>query len=880
MPNLNLSHSGNMNITSASLGSGGTLNVQYEPNLTGAITGWTHNQTDPLVCGETYTILLYPQFSGTVLTENFTVSGVDIAGVSRSDTSVLRQGFNKNLRGYITNVRSTNVRMDIHSWSVTESYIEVNATVVGYNSGYRTNLAIYWVDSDDTNHSVTVFFDVEREPDTGGTVATSITLNVASTITDSGQATASYSWSGATVNLVYSSSDTNTAVINPITGEISVLGNGTVQICVTDTISNLSDCKYVDVFTTERWLEVTYNVTSTTEPTWLFMPEHFVTGFTKAMIGSEEITYEINNGYYTFPSTGNAIVRYRLYRTIIPSSSFLSSNGPDNGNIVGVNIPDGVTVIENQAFSSQNIASLVLPSSVSRIEQTAFQLNTLQPLVLNEGLVNIEPLSFHNVQSESITIPSTVESFAYDRLYEQYGDESYRKPGNPFTGCRWLSSFSGRYASDNSRILVQDGVLVSFAPSGLTSYVIPNNVTKVAQYAFGQCSNLTEITIPDTVTEIMDNAFVGCYGLTSVTIPSSVTSIGGHCFEGCYGLTEIVFESTVPPTILYDEEESLGSTGYTFPIYVPCEAVDVYKAAYPTYSHRIFCVGQEETYATSIQLVISNPLLDSGTASVTPVPAEAVVYPVYSSSNPEIASVDVFTGEITVYQAGSVTITARDVFTNIFTDETISVVPFERVEVKTTGTSGYVWSNSAGAIGQEIGLKRLEMVMDDGTIQDITSNVGYMGPGTSSKGYLDYSRLSTGTTHTLYYCYEMGANPSFYIYSGMVSIIFPEGMTSIYVYGGSDRNGYNVTLKEITIPSTVTLVSRINDVYNVNKIYAYPTTAPALTSNETFLDCGRAGGKLYYPAGSNYSVWLQNRAYYLGYNSTGLHTAWTGSPTL
>ena len=272
-------------------------------------------------------------------------------------------------------------------------------------------------------------------------------------------------------------------------------------------------------------------------------------------------------------------------------------------------------------------------------------------------------------------------------------------------------------------------------------------------------------------------------------------------------------------------------------------------------------------------------MLDSGTATVVPTPSTATVFPVYSSSNPEIATVDTFTGEITAHQSGDVIITVTDAYTNISTNETISVVPFERVEVTTTGTSGYVWSNDSGSWAQEIGLKRLEMVMDDGSIQDITSNVGYMRPGVTSKGYLNYSRLSTGTTHTLYYCYEMGANPRFYIYSGMTSIVFPEGMTTVYVTGSDDRNGFNETLKEVTIPSTVTTVNWVYLVRKVNKIYAYPRIAPTITY-ETFQGCGRDGGTLYYPAGSNYSTWMQSRSYYLGYNATGVHTAWSSSGTL
>ena len=101
MPNLNLTHSGNMNITSASFTSGGTLEVAYGKNETGAITGWSFNSDDEFESGQTYTVYCYPKTSGTVLSESFTVSGIDEEDVPRSDTSILRQGYDSDFRHYI-----------------------------------------------------------------------------------------------------------------------------------------------------------------------------------------------------------------------------------------------------------------------------------------------------------------------------------------------------------------------------------------------------------------------------------------------------------------------------------------------------------------------------------------------------------------------------------------------------------------------------------------------------------------------------------------------------------------------------------------------------------------------------------------------------------
>ena len=81
--------------------------------------------------------------------------------------------------------------------------------------------------------------------------------------------------------------------------------------------------------------------------------------------------------------------------------------------------------------------------------------------------------------------------------------------------------------------------------SSLTSITIPDSVTSIRECAFSGCSRLTSITIPDSVTSIGDSAFWGCSGLTSVTIGNSVTSIGNSAFYGCSGLTSVTIGNSV-----------------------------------------------------------------------------------------------------------------------------------------------------------------------------------------------------------------------------------------------------------------------------------------------------------------------------------------------
>ena len=123
-----------------------------------------------------------------------------------------------------------------------------------------------------------------------------------------------------------------------------------------------------------------------------------------------------------------------------------------------------------------------------------------------------------------------------------------------FLGCESLSEFYGKFASEDKRCLIVDGVLNSFAPAGLTEYTIPNSVTSIGKSAFSSCTSLTSVTIPDSVTSIGEGAFCYCTSLTSVYCKPTTPPSGGN-------------------SIFYDNASGRK-------IYVPAESVDTYKARY------------------------------------------------------------------------------------------------------------------------------------------------------------------------------------------------------------------------------------------------------------------------------------------------------------
>ncbi|HQL88935.1 MAG TPA: leucine-rich repeat domain-containing protein, partial [Lentisphaeria bacterium] len=81
--------------------------------------------------------------------------------------------------------------------------------------------------------------------------------------------------------------------------------------------------------------------------------------------------------------------------------------------------------------------------------------------------------------------------------------------------------------------------------SRLSSIVIPRSVTSIGDLTFSKCENLTSVVLPGGVTSIGAVAFYKCSRLSSIVIPDSVTSIGNGAFSGCTRLTSVVIPASV-----------------------------------------------------------------------------------------------------------------------------------------------------------------------------------------------------------------------------------------------------------------------------------------------------------------------------------------------
>lgn len=314
-------------------------------------------------------------------------------------------------------------------------------------------------------------------------------------------------------------------------------------------------------------------------------------------------------------------------------------------NLASITIPDGTTEIGGYAFCDcVSLKNVIIPDSVTTIGYAIFSgcinmqefqgkfasedgrclivdgvLNSFAPAGLTEytisnGITVIGHNAFENCDSlKSVTIPDSITEIGSYTFMRCSSLTSITIPDSvtaiglaAFGDCNNLQEFNGKFASEDGRSLIVDGVLNSFAPAGLTEYAIPDGVVEIGESSFYNCRSLTSVTFPDSVTCIGYNAFASCIGLTGVVIPDSVTQlavyafgwcesltdvtigssveeIGDMAFYGCNRLASVYCRASVPPILgsevfKYFAQELGGVVNIEGAVYVPAGSVSVYKS--------------------------------------------------------------------------------------------------------------------------------------------------------------------------------------------------------------------------------------------------------------------------------------------------------------
>ena len=170
--------------------------------------------------------------------------------------------------------------------------------------------------------------------------------------------------------------------------------------------------------------------------------------------------------------------------TQIGYGAFGRLNGEEGrANLTGVQLPEGLKVIDRSAFARSGISTVIIPNTVTEIGDSAF---------------------YQCGRLESISIPDSVTVFG-DSIFHGSGLKSFTFP-------------AGLIASKKIPQYM-------FYMTNFEKIDIPAGIEAIGKQALSDCKSLTSATLPSTIKSIDESAFNGCSSLTEVIIPESVTSI-------------------------------------------------------------------------------------------------------------------------------------------------------------------------------------------------------------------------------------------------------------------------------------------------------------------------------------------------------------------
>ena len=315
-----------------------------------------------------------------------------------------------------------------------------------------------------------------------------------------------------------------------------------------------------------------------------------------------------------------------------------------------ITMTDSVAIIGDRAFyDCSGMLSIIIGSRVNTIGEEAFEgCSSLANVTMPASAIDYIPQD--NLQTVSITRGAIGERAFYncDSLISltigngvtSIGTEAFRNCSN-LKNINWNASYVTNFTSDSNVFRSAgssgSGITVSFGDSvqripayafyssatsyspNITSVKIGNNVTRIGNYAFSNCTDLASVyindlgawcninfenalanplcnadalylnneivsgglVIPDGVTYISAYAFYNCKSFTSITIPESVTRIGNYAFQNCSNLTSV----TIPESVTSIGEGALSGCSSLESITVPFVGGSAGKASSNTYQY-------------------------------------------------------------------------------------------------------------------------------------------------------------------------------------------------------------------------------------------------------------------------------------------------------
>lgn len=186
-------------------------------------------------------------------------------------------------------------------------------------------------------------------------------------------------------------------------------------------------------------------------------------------------------------------------------------------------IGDSIQKLGDNCFRMcRGLENIEFPDSIIELGEGCFaECTGLKTIELSNSLKEISNNCFYRCESlKEISIPDNVANINYCA----------------FQNCSGLKKIN---FSSNSNI-TKIGNYAFGNCARLEDVNLPNSLSEIESDAFNSCTRLEKIDLPDSLREIKYGAFSGCSRLNNVSIPSGIKTLENGIFLNCTNLSSVI----------------------------------------------------------------------------------------------------------------------------------------------------------------------------------------------------------------------------------------------------------------------------------------------------------------------------------------------------